>query len=472
MDFSIFKKVNRNIWSVAGVTLVALAAFFIFHAPANAVSSTYQIEPAMRGALTTSVGATGTVRAGQSATLIWETSGRVESSQAKIGDTVTADQILASLAPGTLSKEVTLAEADLVTAQQELNSLTNSSNNLAQAMQNLAEAKQAVQDAENKLDFYERTSKARGSEELQKDFQDQIKQSKDQLKMLSWVLDKFYKNTGDDLRRKADFNITLTTSKQNLIDLIAKNNWFTGKPSEILMEQTRAALNLAQAKMEDAQRELDRFSASGNADDINAAKAKVAAAQATINQSKIIVPFSGTITQAEPQAGDWVSTGQTAFQLDDLSQLMIDLQISEVDINNVTVGQPVNITFDAVQNKNYHGIVVKVNQTADVSKGAASYTVVVKMTDADDQVKPGMTAAVTITVKDLQNVLLVPNRAVRLVAGKRDVYVLKAGQAVAVTIRLGATADAYSEVVGGDLRENDQVILNPPTVTTSASPTP
>jgi HlyD family secretion protein len=393
----------------------------------------------------------------------------VESNQAKVGDTVTSDQLLATLAPDSFSKEITLAEADLVTAQQELDKLTNSISHLAEAMQKLADAKQAVQDAEDTLDFYERTSTGRVSEELLKDYQDQIKKAKDQLKMMNWVLDKFYKKTDDDLRRKADFNVVITTSKQSLADLIAKYNWYTGRPSALLMGQTRAALNLAQAKQEDAQRELDRLTNGNDAEDILAARAKVAAAQATLDQSKIIAPFSGTITQAEPQAGDRVSTGQTAFQLDDLSELIFDLQISEVDINNVTVDQPVNITFDAVPNKNYHGIVVKVNQTADVGEGAANYTVVVKMTDADEQVKPGMTAAVTITVKDIQNALLVPNRAVRLVAGKREVYVLKAGQAVAVTIRLGATADAYSEVVGGDLKENDQIILNPPTV---ASPTP
>jgi HlyD family secretion protein len=364
----------------------------------NAAANVYQTESVARGSLTANVEATGTVRAGQSATLIWNTSGRVKSVQGSVGDAVTANQVLAWLEAGSLSGEVTLAESDLVSAQQELDSLANSNSKQAQAMQTLADAKQTVQDAEDTLDFYERTSKARVSEELLKDYREQIKQSKDQLKMVTWVYNRFlgYDKMDAGRTEKARMTVTLTNLNQNLIDLIANYNWYTGKPGELLMEQTRAELALAKAKLEDAQRELDRLNNGGNMDDLKAARARVAAAQSTINQSKIVAPFNGTLTQAEPQSGDRVSAGQTAFRLDDLSRLSIDLQISEVDINRVTVDLPVTITFDAVQNKVYNGIVIKVNQSADESKGAANYSVTVKLMDADELVKPGMTASVNI----------------------------------------------------------------------------
>jgi len=84
------------------------------------------------------------------------------------------------------------------------------------------------------------------------------------------------------------------------------------------------------------------------------------------------------------------------------------------------------------------------------------------LTDPDELVRPGMTAAVNVLVKQLDGVLLVPNRAVRVVDGERVVYVLKNGLPVATKIRLGATSDAVSEVVGGDLQEGDLIILNPP----------
>jgi HlyD family secretion protein len=363
-----------------------------------------------------------------------------------------------------------------VTAQQNLDNLVKSNITVAQAMQKLADAKQAVKEAQDKLDHYEWESRGRAPQKLLDNYQDEIKAAHDRVKFLEWIENKYYKNTGDDLRRKAEFNVNLTTSRQNLIDLITTYNWFTGRPSELLMDQIRADLNLAKAKQEDAQREVDRLDNGNNVDDLNAAKARLAATQATLNLSKIIAPFNGTVTQSQPQAGDRVSQNDVAFQVDDLSQLMIDLQISEVDINSVVIGQLVTVTFDAVQDKSYNGIVTSVDLSGHKNQGAVDFTVTVVLTDADELVKPGMTAAVTITTKQASDALLVPNRAVRVVNGQRVVYVLKNDQPVAVDVRLGAVADANSEVVGGDLKAGDLIILNPSSTTDTSqgenNPTP
>ena len=75
-----------------------------------------------------------------------------------------------------------------------------------------------------------------------------------------------------------------------------------------------------------------------------------------------------------------------------------------------------------------------------------------------------MTAAVTIVIQELKDVLLVPNRAVRVVNNQRVVYILKDGQPVEVAITLGATSDLYSQVTGGDLKEGEAIIINPPAV--------
>ena len=128
----------------------------------------------------------------------------------------------------------------------------------------------------------------------------------------------------------------------------------------------------------------------------------------------ITAPFSGTITQAQPTSGDQVALGTQAFRLDDLSSLLVDVQVSEVDINSVSVGQPVTITLDAVSGKTYNGTVTEVSQAGNTTSGEVDFTVTVKLTDADIQVKPGMTAAVNIVVNQAKNQLLVPNQAVRL----------------------------------------------------------
>jgi HlyD family secretion protein len=73
-----------------------------------------------------------------------------------------------------------------------------------------------------------------------------------------------------------------------------------------------------------------------------------------------------------------------------------------------------------------------------------------------------MTAAVNITVKELKDQILIPNRAVRLVDGQRVVYVLENGLPVMVEVRLGSSSDTMSVLADGDVQEGDSIILNPP----------
>jgi HlyD family secretion protein len=151
--------------------------------------------------------------------------------------------------------------------------------------------------------------------------------------------------------------------------------------------------------------------------------------------------------------------------LDDLSHLLVDVQVSEVDINNVEPGQNVVLTFDANPGQEYQGVVTKVGQVGNAAQGSVNFVVTVELINPDQSVKPGMTAAVTINVEELENVLLVPNRAVRFQDGKRVVYVLQNGVPTPIEIQLGATSDTYSELISSDLKEGDKIILNPPAFT-------
>jgi HlyD family secretion protein len=122
----------------------------------------------------------------------------------------------------------------------------------------------------------------------------------------------------------------------------------------------------------------------------------------------------------------------------------------------------VNLSFDAILDKQYKGVVNQVAPVGDAIQGVVQFNVTVELADADANVKPGMTAAVNIVVTQIDNTLLVPNRAVRLQNGQRVVYILSNKQLQKVNITLGASSDTTSQVIGGDLKEGDQVVLNPP----------
>jgi len=449
----------KKYWIGFLVVIIAAAAIVIWQNNAKAANSTvFKTTPAGRGTLTANVGATGTVRAAQTANLTWQTSGRVESVKGTIGTKVNSDEVLASLEQTSMSQVIILAEADLISAQKNLADLMASKTNLAKAEQSLVNARQAVEDAQVKVDSI---SYDRASDNLVQQTQANIDLAKRDVTLAEENY-KLYAKKPDGDSNKAQALLTLTTARQRLTDLTNKYNWYTGKATTLDSDKYRANLAVAQAQLADAQREVDRLKNGPTAEDIAAAEARVAAAQSTINQAKIIAPFSGIITQAEPMPGDMVSPGTMAFRLDDLSHLLVDLQISEVDINNVTVGQPVTISFDAVQGKSYTGLVSKISQAGDSTGSGVNFTVTVELTEQDEMVKPGMTAAVNITVREIKDALLVPNRAVRTLNGQRVVYVLVNGAAKPVNIRLGATSDINSEVVGGDLKEGDLIIENPP----------
>jgi len=167
-----------------------------------------------------------------------------------------------------------------------------------------------------------------------------------------------------------------------------------------------------------------------------------------------------------------VAPGVQAFRLDDLTHLLVDVQVSEVDINRIQIGQPVTLIFDAILDREYNGVVIEVALVGSLTQGVVDFTVTVELTDADAAVKPGMTAAVNIVVSQLEDVLLLPNRAVRVLEGQRVVYVLRGTNPDPVKVTLGASSETMSEVLDGELSVGDQIILNPPTVFDQSGPPP
>ncbi|MEW6092511.1 MAG: efflux RND transporter periplasmic adaptor subunit, partial [Chloroflexota bacterium] len=394
------------------VVLVAviLASYFIIRnisSQAEAVGA-LQTTVLERGTLTASVGATGNVRANQTAILTWQTSGTVETVAVGIGDEVQAGDVLASLAQTSLSQNIILAQADLVAAERNLENLLASNTPRAQAQLALVDAQQKYDSAKYTLDSFLASNRGASSDAVQ-NARAQYTIALNNLEQAQNYYNHLQDRPDDDPAKAQAF--TSLYSAQQAADRAKNNlNYFLLVPSGRDIDEARANLALAEAQLEDAQREWDRLKDGPDADDILAAQARVDAARAAVEMAQVNAPFSGTVTDAVPIPGDQVAPGTTAFRIDDLSRLLVEVQVSEVDINSIQIGQPVTITFDAVLGQEYHGKVIEVAQAASVVAGVVNFDVTVELTDTDEQVKPGMTAAVTITVQQLEDVLLVPNR--------------------------------------------------------------
>ncbi len=454
------KKSKRMYWIIGAVVVLAAAAWIII-AQVNkqkAATANLQTQVIEKGDLMAIVGATGTVRANQSAILTWQTSGRVAAIQYSNGDLVSAGEVLAELAESSLSQSVILARADLVSAQRTLDNLMNSTEAQATAQLNLANA----QDAYNHALWnrkYSNTPNVTSQDKIDS-AQAAVTLAKDKVDKAQDNYDRFAENDDDDpvkagaLSNLANAKIALENAEKTL-------KYYTQTPDQQEIQISDGEVAVAKARLDDAQREWDRLKDGADPDDIAAAQARVAAIQATIDMARITAPFAGTITASDLLTGDQVNAGSSAFRIDDLSRMLVDVMVPEVDINSIKAGQQVDLTFDAIANEAYTGKIVEVARVGTTSAGVVNFEVTIEILDADEQVLPGMTAAVNIVISDLKDILLIPNRAVRMVDGKRVIYLMKNNVPTKVEIEIGASSDTLSELVSGDVKEGDMIILNP-----------
>ena len=423
-----------------------------------------------RGELVAYVGATGTVRANQTAQLTWQTSGRIENIYVELGQDVQANEVLADLAQSSLPQSVILSQAELFSAKKSLEMLQDSDSARAAAQLTLAQAQIAYNDAVEDRESYDyRRASENTLDGLRADYilaEDAVDRAEE---LYGWVED-----SADDDPNRAVALSQLSQARKNRDRALANLNYAMSKPDPEDIERADAQVDVALAQLEDAQREMDRLKDGVDPEEIAAAEARVAAIEATLSYKQLEAPFAGTVTQINSKVGDQVTPGTLSFRLDDGSSLLVDIDIPEVDINQVEVGQSVKLSFDAILGDDFAGEVTEVAQVGTVSPNGVDFRVTVEIDKAVCEtcdIRPGMTAAVNIVVEKLENVLLVPNRAVRFEDGKRVIYILgNTPMPEAVEIEIGGTSDAYSEVVGGDVKEGDVVVLNPPRVFSPPGP--
>ena len=463
------KILNKKTLIIVGVLVILAVAAYLFlpqllaSSSSSQTTTTYQTQPAALGDLVAVVGASGNVRTSQSAVLNWQISGQVAIINVAKGDLVIKDQVLTELDMTSVSSSIINAQVDLQAAKDSLNSLLNSGTARANAQLALATAEQAVVTAQ----------KARQSKLFQRASQQTIDISQANLIVAQDALDKaetMYSQNSTRSRQDtvyANALSELATAQQSATKAQYNLAYVQGLPSPLDIATADANLALAKAQLLDAETAWNRVKDGPNESDVIAVQAKVTVAQATLDQVRIKAPFDGTITQINSKPGDLVSAGTQAFQIDDMSTLYVDVSVSEIDINRVQLGQTATLSFDAVPGKEFNGVVSDIATTGVITSGAVNYTVTLQMTDSSPEIKPGMTAAASITTVQLTGVLTVPNQAIRTVSGNQVVYVLRNNtNARPVEVVLGASNDTDSEVLQSNLQVGDLIILNPPDSTT------
>jgi len=416
------------------------------------------------GPLSAVVDETGEVYADQSAMLVWETTGIVREVTVEMGDEVKTDQVLTNLTDTSLPQSIYLAQQELISAERALEDLYEGAPvAAANAQLAAANARDTLQDSEYRLAINQPGQRAAPEEYKAAKARVFITQKAMQSRQQAF-------NNAAGQMAKAKSQIELTKAINNYQQAIWYKHWLEVGADEIEMPIFEGNVAVSLANLDAAEREYDRIKDGPDPDDITMAEARISAAQAALDIVSITAPFDGVITSVEVLPGDLVSPGTVAFRIDNLNYLLVDVGVSEVDINQIKVGQPVTLVFDAVLGKEYQGEVVEVSPVGVQQQGLVSFEVTIEVIDADVDVRPGLTAAVSIVVRQVENALLVPNRSVRWVRGEQVVYMATDPDNVIteklkmVPVTLGASSDEFSEVLDGDLAVGDLVVINPPSV--------
>jgi HlyD family secretion protein len=219
---------------------------------------------------------------------------------------------------------------------------------------------------------------------------------------------------------------------------------------------------------------------------LQTARGQLAKDRANLAYSIIRSPVSGVVVSRQVDVGQTVAASfqtPTLFQIaQDLTQMQIDTNVAEADIGKLRIGQAVRFTVDAFPGTRFEGSVKQLRLNPINQQNVVTYDVVVAVSNADLKLMPGMTAYVSFVVDQRSNALLTPNAALRFKPrdperdGKRNgggaphrdrnakpqgprLYVLRNGTVTPVPVQTGITDGRYTEIVSGEVKAGDRVVL-------------
>lgn len=226
---------------------------------------------------------------------------------------------------------------------------------------------------------------------------------------------------------------------------------------------------ISQAELDADRQQLDVTTAL-----VKTTQAKVRADEVNLRYSIIRSPIDGVVVARNVDVGQTVAASfqtPTLFLIaKDLRQMQIDTNIAEADIGAIRVGLPVKFTVDAFADREFRGAVRQIRINPSVQQNVVSYNVVVGFDNDSGVLLPGMTGHVKILAEKKINVIRVPNAALRFKPqdaddaqkqrkGGNNVYRLENGAPQAVRVKTGITDNFYTEVISGELKPGESLIV-------------
>ncbi|MBI2845897.1 MAG: efflux RND transporter periplasmic adaptor subunit [Chloroflexi bacterium] len=391
---------SRRFWlGIALLALVGLGLFyFVSGRRSSAPAQELETVTVSKGTLVATVSASGQVVAAEDRNLFFSTSGQVAEVLVEEGEQVEEGQTLAILDTADLELQIEQAQATWAQARARL----------AEVKKGPSADDMAVAEAQLEL--------ARIN----------LQQAQSAWDVVKWQSNASMLPQG----------VALQQATIEYEQALANYNLTVEGPSAEEIAQAQAEVDRAAAALQQIQLQLDR--------------------------SQLFAPFSATVAEVMIQEGETVSPGSPALRIVDLTQLWVELDLDEVDIGEIQIGQEVMVTLDALPEAELSGAVDFISPAATIEGGAVTYTVRVILNDLDPRLRVGMTADADIETQRIEGALLVPNRAVIVDRETGKFYVEKVTLSGSELIEIspGARNETYTQVLAG-LAEVEEIIIRP-----------
>jgi HlyD family secretion protein len=406
------------LWALGIVGLLAAgaASWKLFSKPAGAAYSAVSVH---RGNLAKTINATGKVQAVVTVQLGTQVSGTVSELYADFNDHVKAGQVIARLDPSQIQAQLQQAKASLTSANARVASARST---LASQSAGIAAAKANVDRTESAL----------------------------------LEANRAYKTTSDLVEAGVTPARDLQTSEA------ARNQAAAQKT------QAEAQYQQAVAQAQASQSQLDQAVA-----EATQAKAAVDVAAVNLDRTYIRAPIDGVVVARNVDIGQTVAASLQAPTLfliaKDLTKMQVLADVDEADVGQLSPESKVSFTVDAFPAETFHGRISQIRLAPNVVQNVTTYTAVIDVANPKLQLRPGMTATVTAVVAEKQDVLLVPNSALRFrpdgatpaVRGPRGegvtLWKVEGEELKPVRVRLGMSDGVSTEVIGKGLAEGDRI---------------
>ena len=394
------------ILGIAGAAVASVVAFYFWGGQANAAQ--YLTAKVDRGNLRNTVTATGTLQAVTTVQVGSQASGTISALSADYNSVVKKGQIVAQLDPAVSKAQVDQARANLQQAQASLQ----------QARAAVANSRAGVSDAQAKAEAAASTAQnnqagvagARANLAVLKAQQDDalsyLKQQQSLLK------------SGVVPQRDLDVAQTAYQTAQAKYDQAAAQ-----LNQAILSEQMAAGSGVAQsqAQVQQSQAQVQQSQAQVQAAEAQVQQAAAALQLAEVNlaHTTITSPIDGIVVSRDVSVGQTVAASLSAPTLftiaNDLTKMQVIANIDQADIGVVENAKSVKFTVDAFPGKDFDGKIEQMRLNPQNVQNVVTYNVVIDVDNPDQKLKPGMTANLTITIDERNNVLKVSNAALRFI---------------------------------------------------------